>query len=163
MNKDDFNKPVINEQQTALPTQDPFTIEDHSNLSPPLPMASGNEGASSMIAPDQQQEMFKPIMLGSDRPALPSFTNQSTSGTKYFGGFPEEEYLDKLQYPMRVAEIYDEMRRSDYCIKGLLSSIKNPMRSAEWRVDPFNQDQINIDIAEFVEQCLFYYMRKGFA
>lgn len=58
-----------------------------------------------------------------------------SSGTRNFAGYPDEEYLHKLR-GRQAADIWDELRRSDPKIKMVLSAVKNPIKSATWKVQP---------------------------
>ncbi len=78
-----------------------------------------------------------------------------SSGTEIYGGYYSEEYLQTLQGP-RVADIWDKMRRSDPKIKMILSAVKNPIRSAQWSVQPGGTDQEVYQLhTDLIEQILF--------
>ncbi len=79
---------------------------------------------------------------------------QGTSGTEIYSGKFDEEYLSKLFDEKGVA-VFDEMRRSDGQVKMLLSSVKNPIKSATWDIEPVGEEEIDYQIAEFVKFCLF--------
>ncbi|WP_035648696.1 DUF935 family protein [Bradyrhizobium sp. ORS 285] len=79
------------------------------------------------------------------------------TGTRIFSGIVNEEYNPKL-VGIKAIQVYDEMRRSDGTIQSTLQMVKQPLLSAEWYVKPASSEQADIDIAEFVEDCLFEQM-----
>ena len=78
------------------------------------------------------------------------------SGTNIFKGIIVEEYLPELS-GARAMRVYDEMRKSDATVKAALSAISLPIRQATWFVSPGSEDKKDIEIAEYVEKCLFQY------
>lgn len=78
-----------------------------------------------------------------------------TSGTEIYGGYYSEEYLSNLRGP-RVADIWDQMRRSDPKIKMILSAVKNPIKGAQWTVRPgVAGDSDSTQQAKLIEKILF--------
>ncbi|MCJ1699942.1 DUF935 domain-containing protein [Rathayibacter festucae] len=65
-----------------------------------------------------------------------------------------EDYNWKLQGERALA-IYDEMRRSDATVSAALDVVKYPVISTEWDIDPASDDQADIDVRDFVKECLF--------
>lgn len=84
-----------------------------------------------------------------------------SSGTKIFGGYPSEEYLQQLRGRLR-ADVYDQMRRSDTQIKMVLSAVKNPLKSATWEIQPANDTPEAKADADFVKHILFSDMDRPF-
>jgi hypothetical protein len=82
------------------------------------------------------------------------FSSIGNSGTEVFGGYFSEEYLQILR-GNRAAELFDKMRRSDGQIKMLLSIVKNPILSASWFFDPFDDSDEQKEMAEFCEHVFF--------
>lgn len=77
-----------------------------------------------------------------------------SSGTEIFGGYYNEEYLAKLRGTPAM-DLYDQMRRSDPKIKMVLSAVKNPIKSAQWKVQPGDVGEQYKLHAELIEQILF--------
>lgn len=105
---------------------------------------------------------IKSFFFTEEKPEHGSVTNsfnQGTSGTENYSGYYAEEYLHKLRDKARATE-YDKMRRSDSQVKMLLSCIKNPIKSAKWKVAPAEQDNPEYEKhAKLVEKALFQDMR----
>lgn len=77
-----------------------------------------------------------------------------SSGIENYSGYYSEEYLSNLR-GRQAAELWDKMRRSDPKIKMVLSAVKNPIKGANWRIEPA-QDGDNFRLhAELIEQILF--------
>ena len=84
----------------------------------------------------------------------PSFTPYGTSGTDVSGGYFDEEYLQTLK-GSEAAKVFDKMRRSDAQVKMLTSLVKNPILSAKWVVEPVDDTDEEVEVAEFIEHVLF--------
>jgi len=78
---------------------------------------------------------------------------QGSSGTQVYGGYFSEEYLTDLR-GTRGAKVYDEMRRSEPQIAMLMNAIKNPIKSAEWGIEPFDNSEAAKLQADFIKVCL---------
>jgi len=91
----------------------------------------------------------------------PGDTRQYGSpGTQIFSGvITNEDYSSTLYGTQRFAT-YDEMRKGDPIIAGLLAAMKLPVLSALWTVEPASRSKKDIEIAEFVHEMLFD--RAGF-
>lgn len=79
------------------------------------------------------------------------------SGTKSYGGYPAEEYLDALKGKKR-ADVFDKMIRSDTQIKMCTSAVKNTIKSAKWNIKPYDDSDKAVMIADFTSKCLFEYI-----
>jgi phage gp29-like protein len=75
-------------------------------------------------------------------------------GTQVYGGYISEEYLHTLRGRQR-ADTYDQMRRGDPQVKMCLSSVKNPIKSATWEVEPADDSDDAKSDAEFIHHILF--------
>jgi phage gp29-like protein len=53
-------------------------------------------------------------------------------------------------------KVYDEMRRSDATVNASLDALKKPIKNAKYFVDPASEEQADIDVAEFINDCLFH-------
>lgn len=85
-----------------------------------------------------------------------------SSGIESYAGYPHEEYLQKLR-GMARADIFDEMRRSDYQAKMCLSAVKNPICSGTWEVEPGDAEDAEAKKdAEFIKHLLFKDQEKSF-
>jgi SPP1 gp7 family putative phage head morphogenesis protein len=92
-----------------------------------------------------------------------AFIAAGTSGTEIYSGYFSEEYLSKF-YAERGIKIFDEMRRSDGQVKMLLQSVKNPIKSATWEIEPAGEEQEDYDVADFIRFILFrdiYNLKTG--
>lgn len=78
---------------------------------------------------------------------------EGTSGTDISGNRFAEEYLVKLQQTDGPF-IWDEMRRSDDQVAMLLRVVKNPLMSARWFIEPVDDSEEEIKLAEFVTHVL---------
>lgn len=77
------------------------------------------------------------------------------SGTQIFGGYFSEEYLSNLR-GRQAARMWDEMRRSEAQISMLLNAIMNPIKAANWEIEPVDAaDQSATLHADLITQCLF--------
>lgn len=87
-----------------------------------------------------------------------------STGTETYAGYPREEYLHDLLGKDR-AKIFDKMRRSDTQITMLLRAITNPIKSANWEIEPASDDPADIAVADKIRHILFDDMSKlgGFA
>ncbi len=71
------------------------------------------------------------------------------SGTEKFGGVFTEDYFRTLQGSEKANQ-YDKMRRGDARVKMCLSSVKNPLRSAQWGWTPGENDENGQKHADFL-------------
>lgn len=76
------------------------------------------------------------------------------SGTSIFDGIIEEEYNSSLSGYEGI-KIYEKMRKSDATVRASLLVCTLPIRAANWRVEPADEDKQNVEVAEFVENNLF--------
>lgn len=79
------------------------------------------------------------------------------TGTRILSGFITEEYNPKLREQAGI-KIYDEMRMSDGTVRAAFLAVTLPVRGANWYVQPASEDQADIDVAEFVEDCFKKHM-----
>jgi SPP1 gp7 family putative phage head morphogenesis protein len=75
-----------------------------------------------------------------------------SSGTEIFAGYFSEEYLQALR-GKSGAKIFDEMRRSESQIAMLMAAVMNPIKSANWTIQPFKPEPEYEKHAELVESC----------
>jgi hypothetical protein len=89
-------------------------------------------------------------------PADSSFRTEpiGTYGNISYGGFPSEDYLYVMRGRAR-ADIFDQMRRGDPQVKMCISAVKNPIKGANWEIQPgADTDEANSD-KEFIEHIFF--------
>lgn len=81
---------------------------------------------------------------------------QGGTGTFNFGGFIRGEDPNPELDAQTAVKNYDQMRRSDSQVHAALEVVKQPIRTADYEVDPSDpEDPEAIAIAEFVEWNLF--------
>lgn len=113
--------------------------------------ASGRLINASDNAPqptDQDSKLIAPIATGQEFGA---------SGTQVYGGYiRQEDYNPELDDMVKAVRIYDRMRKGDAQINAMLSVLKLPLRGATWTcVPPDNGDEVDQQIADFVNACIF--------
>ncbi|MEU2203576.1 DUF935 family protein [Microbacterium oleivorans] len=81
---------------------------------------------------------------------------QGTSGVAIQGGqILYEDYNPQLSGKTAI-KIYEQMRRSDATVNAALEAIKLPIQSADFTVDPASDDERDIEVANFVYDCLHH-------
>lgn len=111
---------------------------------------NGNEFASNRIA---LAESASASGFDSGVKVPIQMAAQGTSGSLIYSGQIREEYLANLM-GMEGAKVWDKMRRSESQIAMLLAAICNPIKSADWDVDPFDDSEESVKQAEFIKFCL---------
>ena len=132
------------------------------------PVVSEKEGATSLrevmenydlvevkddylIVVERAKKLADPTTLGADTRELGS------SSPSPFTSWSRMEYNTDLQ-GLQGLEKYDRMRKSDGTIRGILRLIKTPVLAGRWFVQAASEDQTDLDIAEFVEDCLWEHL-----
>ena len=82
------------------------------------------------------------------------------SGTSRYGGFFQEEPNAAWRDSQRVVNV-ELMRRTDATVQEGLKTIKSPILSTTYNIDPFSNEDSDLEVAEFVKDNLFN-MRRGF-
>lgn len=86
--------------------------------------------------------------------AASGFTTQrGSTGLRQFGGVIDEEWLRRLQ-GVTGKRVYREMADNDPTVGALLFSVEMLLRNVEWRVEPFSDDPVHQEQAEFVESLV---------
>lgn len=75
------------------------------------------------------------------------------SGLEQYGGRVAEEWLVRLQ-DERGLRVYREMADNDATVGSILFSVEMLLRNVDWRVEPFSDDPLHLEQAEFVESLL---------
>ena len=101
-----------------------------------------------------RRETARPEITEAEKKSKTNFFPKGSSGTEIFGGYFDEEYLQKLRGEVG-ADVYDEMRRSDSQVKMLLKVVKAPILSANQEIQAVDDSDEEIFIKEFVEHVLF--------
>lgn len=89
--------------------------------------------------------------------STPQMSELGSSSSGAFTSFSRLEYNSELRGLLGL-EKYDRMRKSDGIIRGMLRLVKTPVLAGRWFVKAASQDQSDVDIAEFVEDCLWEYL-----
>lgn len=76
------------------------------------------------------------------------------SGLKQFGGVIDEEWHPKLKGRFGP-KVYREMSDNSSAIGAIQFVIDSLIRGVEWRVEPASDDEVAINWATFVEECLY--------
>jgi hypothetical protein len=88
----------------------------------------------------------------------PPLTQMGATGTAIFSGvITSEEYNPDFFWKDGIA-IYEQMRRNDAQVNAVLLMAELPIRRAEWKIEPASEDPRDVEIAAFVESCLFHDM-----
>lgn len=103
--------------------------------------------------PDTDQGRPQKIIVHTDR--------IGSSGTISFTGYPTEDYLAVMKGKAK-ASIFDQMRRSDPQVKMCLNAVKNPIRAADWSINPAEDNDEEKNIAGLVEHVLLNQMDRPF-
>ncbi len=78
-----------------------------------------------------------------------------SSGTSNIKGvITGEDYIPSLSGNSALIK-YDEMRKSDGVVKAAVMACELPIRAANWYVAPASDDPKDVEVADFVSQCLF--------
>jgi hypothetical protein len=67
-------------------------------------------------------------------PDIPEMTEIGSTGLKHSGGYVREEFLKELRGQNKY-EIFNEMRKNDPVVGGVLTAIKSLMRQADWKTE----------------------------
>lgn len=85
-----------------------------------------------------------------------------THGTSIWGKNIREDYLKDFQTLSTFTPLIQKMSRSDGTIQALLLSMKLPVLSARWFIEPASEEPQDLEIAEFVSENLFGGMTVSF-
>lgn len=144
---------------TDRPNYSKDPVNPNSGMQPfaraPFPSAAGAQtaapnGASLAVSPAPENENSA-FQTGARMQTQPI----GNSGTQIFGGYFSEEYLSELR-GRRGARQWDEMRRSEAQISMLLNAIMNPIKAANWDIEPYSASEDEyVKHAELAKTCLF--------
>lgn len=88
------------------------------------------------------------------KPQEPDYSELGSAGNTVFGSWIQDDYNPKL-FGLRGIQTYDRMRKSDGQVRATMRLVKSPLLSAQWYIEPYSQDQPDLDVAEAVEWALF--------
>lgn len=72
------------------------------------------------------------------------------SGLEHYSGFIFEEFLSQLKGDRKI-KVFKEMRDNDPIVGGILFAIEKLIRQVDWKVEPFSDEQEDIEKADFLE------------
>jgi hypothetical protein len=88
------------------------------------------------------------------KPSIKKNEEIGSTGTSIVGGYlSDTDYVPELTGSSALT-IYDEMRKSDGVVKASLLACQLPIRATNWFVEPASDDDLDIEVAEFVEYNL---------
>ena len=82
------------------------------------------------------------------------FGSVGQSESALFSALGDEEYLGEVRFPTSN-RIYDKMRRSDAQAQAMVLVIELPLRATKWYIEPYSEDEKDVEIAEAIEENLF--------
>ena len=96
-------------------------------------------------------------ILGWEFKKIPKALSQETglSGTTIFSGqIVNEDYVKELTGTLALTT-YDKMRKSDGVVKAALLACELPIRATNWYIQPASDEEKDIEVADFISDCLF--------
>lgn len=91
-------------------------------------------------------------------PNAPNTNIIGAPGTAFFGGIIQTDEYNPDFYWRDGTTIYETMLRSEPQINAIRSMIELPIRRAKYFVQPASTDAKDVEIASFIESCLFHDM-----
>jgi hypothetical protein len=89
------------------------------------------------------------------KPKRVNSTELGGTGTPIFSGIIDtEEYVSDLK-GIKLIDTINQMRWSDASVNMALLAVTLPILSADWQIEPATEDKSDVEVAEFVEKCLF--------
>jgi len=82
-------------------------------------------------------------------------TELGGTGTVITGGIISDNDYNSDLTGINGIDIYDQMRKGDATVRATLLSMKLPIISSNWTVEPASEDEQDQEIAEFVDKNLF--------
>jgi hypothetical protein len=73
-----------------------------------------------------------------------------------------EELNPDLRDKLGIRKYYD-MKRQDGAVRGALRLLKTPIQAARWFIEPASKSTLDVNIAKFVEDCLFENLNVDFS
>jgi len=98
-------------------------------------------------------------MASKTKSTTKQFREIGGSGVQIFNGIiTGEEYNFDLM-GRRALATWDQMRKSDATVKMSLRVLKEPVKALSYHVQPASDDQLDLDVAEYVDAQLFNVLR----
>lgn len=97
----------------------------------------------------------------SEENAKTNFKGLGRSGTFITSDNIQNDYLSEL-VGIAGQELYTKMLLSDSQIRKLYHAVSNPIKSANWSVEPASDDAKDLEVAALIEQILFKDLPDGF-
>lgn len=112
---------------------------------------------------NQAQGMWNPT--GKPYPQMPEVPDNKpllqamgATGTAIFSGIiASEEYNSDFYWKDAIA-IYEQMMRNDAQVFATINLMEEPIRRCTWSIEPASDDPVDLEIASFIESCLFHDM-----
>lgn len=98
-----------------------------------------------------------------DTPRLKAQPALGASGTTNTDGYLiGHEYNRDLVFP-RSIEVYNRMRRSDATVREALFHLFSPIENATWVVEPASDDELDLEVAAFVQAAYMDWLSQPFS
>jgi len=91
-----------------------------------------------------------------------NYTAKGLSGTFVTGNIIQDDYLSEL-IGVEGQKQYVKMSKSDAQIRKLMHAVNNPIKSADWAIEPASDEKVDIEQAALMEQILFKDIEGGWA
>ncbi len=131
----------------------------------PNPQRSANADNISRSVQQGQAQWPAQMPTGKPYPDMPDISAAQApldtigaTGTAIFSGIITNEEYNPDFYWRDAQKIYDQMLRNDGQINAIRQMIELPIRQATWSIEPGSDDPADVEIASFVETCLFHDM-----
>lgn len=95
----------------------------------------------------------RPVSSRQPQPYVSKFKEFGVTGLKRNFGYVDEEFLTALQ-GRKAVKVYREMADNDPTVGAALRAIDQLVRQTKWTVEPASDNERDLAIAEFVEQCM---------
>lgn len=94
----------------------------------------------------------------------PSFFSRGlgASGTLITSFVHQDEYLSVLKGTLGQKEFF-KMSYNNSQVRKLIHTVNNPIKSAEWSISPFSDDEKDVKAAQLIEQILFKDFEDGWS
>jgi DNA-binding Lrp family transcriptional regulator len=145
-----------------------FTTEDYAKVGKEWPLSVSEddvERANQSGSPERvYPSTFDPTILSEARLRQ----NAGYVGVPLIGGTIDLDHNPKLDsYDWRGSYddigIVDQMVREDPVAQAIRLAWTLPLLSVQWSVQPASDDPRSIEVAEFVQSCLFEHMKGGWS
>lgn len=87
-------------------------------------------------------------------PLKPNFSELGRTGLSQYSGYIQEEFLRDLA-GIRWQRAVREMLANDPVINAMLFAVEMLVRQVEWELEPASEDNVDLEIKDFFQGCLF--------